>query len=389
MSSKRAGGTSIVAVSRPGAALARLLASNFPEAELHLERRLADDPGDDTYLYDLPLRPVLQNLFVNRDALVVFLPLGAAVRLLAPVFAGKKHDPAVVCVDDAGRFAISLLSGHTGGADELSRQVADALGAQPIITSASDALNVTAIDLVGRNSGWRIEASPSDLTRAAAAVVNGEPVALWLDPATAAGWPDDSPPSPGIVMVDSLDEATAAGYSAILAVSDRLLSLDTNHPAVIYRPPTLVAGAGCRRGVDAAHLQGLLDSTFLEHGLAQQSIAKIATVDLKSDEPGIIALADSLAVPLHTYAAAELNAAAHQEPEPADATRGLSHPTASAARDLLGVFGVAEPAAMLAAGAAGVIVPRTKSDRATIAVARIPARLQDETMSALPVQEKL
>ena len=375
MAPESVGKAAIIAVSKPGAALARRLASNLPDAELHLERRLAADSDNDTHLYDLPLRPVLQNLFVNRDALIVFLPVGATVRLLAPVFAGKKRDPAVVCVDDAGRYAISVLSGHTGGADELSRRVADALGAQPIITSASAALNVTAIDLVGHRQGWRIEASPTDLTRAAAAVVNGEPVALWLDPTTDAGWPDDSFLSDGIVIVNSLGDAAAVGYAAMLAVSDRLLSLDTNHPIVIYRPPTLAVGVGCRRGVDAAHLQELLADTLRENGLARQSISKIATGDLKADEPGIIALADSLAVPLEVYGSAELNAAARREPEPADTASGLNRPTPSAARDLLGVFGVAEPAAMLAAGTAGVIIPRTKSDRATIAVARIPSNL--------------
>ena len=332
------GNTAIIAVSRPGAALARRLAAALPDAELHLERRVAS--GDDTTArpYDLPLRPVLQNLFVNRDALIVFLPVGAAVRLLAPVFAGKKRDPAVVCVDDGGRYAISLLSGHAGGADELSRQVADAIGAQAVITSASHALNITAIDLVGRKSGWRIESSPTDLTRAAAAVVNGDPVALWLDPETGAGWPNDSPLSDGIVIVDSLDDATAGGYAAILVVSDRLLTLDTKRPLVIYRPPTLVAGVGCRRGVDAAHLQELFNDTLRENGLAAQSVAKIATVDLKDDEPGIIALADSLAVPLRIYAADELNAAAHREPQSADSQHGLHRPTPSAASDLLGVF---------------------------------------------------
>lgn len=374
MALERAGKTAIVAVSRPGAALARRLASNFPDAELHLERRLAEDSDNDTYLYDLPLRPVLQNLFVNRDALVVFLPVGAAVRLLAPVFAGKKMDAAVVCVDDGGRYAVSVLSGHLGGADELARQVADALDAQAVITSASDALNVTAIDLVGRKSGWQIEASPTDLTRASAAVVNGEPVALWLDPATGAGWPDDATLSENITVLDNHDDG--GGYAALLLVSDRLLSPSAQRPTVIYRPPTLAAGVGCRRGVDAEHLQELLAHTLRAYGLARQSIAKIATVDLKADEPGIIALADSLAVPLEIYAAAELNAAGHREAAATEAACGLYHPTPSAARDLLGVFGVAEPAAMLASGASGVIVPRAKSDRATIAVARIPSAQQ-------------
>ncbi len=364
--------TAIVAVSKPGAALARRLASAIPDAELHLERKLAAGEDDDTRYYDLPLRPVLQNLFVNQDALIVFLPIGAAVRLLAPVFAGKKRDAAVVCVDDGGRYAISVLSGHVGGGDELARQVAEAIGAQPIITSASDALNVTAIDLVGKAQGWQIDASPTDLTRAAAAVVNGEPVALWLDPDCDASWPDDASKSDSIVVVNNLAEAVADDFAATLIVSDRLLQVRAGHPQVVYRPPTLVAGMGCRRGVDAGHLRELLDNTLAERGLARRSLAKIATIDIKADEPGIIALAESLGVPLEIYAAAELNAVASQPIASVSDDAALLRPTPSAASDLLGVFGVSEPAAMLAAGADGLVAPRTKSDRATVAVARVP-----------------
>lgn len=371
--------TAIVAVSKPGAELARNLASRMPEAELHLERRLVDSSEGNTHAYDLPLRPVLQNLFVNRDALVVFLPIGAAVRLLAPVFAGKKRDPAVVCVDDGGRYAISVLSGHLGGADELTRQIAAAIGAQPIITSASDALNVTAIDLVGREQGWRIDATPVDMTRAAAAVVNGDPVALWLDPETGATWPENIPMSNNITQVGDMCDATSDRYAATLIVSDRVLTFDVGHPVVTYRPPTLMAGVGCRRGVDVDHLRTLMDRALAENGLALQSVATLATAEIKADERGIVALADSLSVPLEIHTADALNAVCDRLSSAETHEGELSRPTASAAKDLLGVFGVSEPAALLSAGSEGLVVPRTKSDRATIAVARVAAQSTQTT----------
>ena len=373
-----AAGIAIIAVSRPGAALARRLADAAPfrDAELHLERRTAgpyrsdSDSGkgsgdEPALLYDLPLRPVLQNLFRRRRGLVVFLPVGAAVRLLAPALDSKRRDAAVVCVDDAGRYAVSILSGHQGGADALARQVAAALGAQAVITSASDALSVPALDLVGRGQGWRIEAAPADLTRAAAAVVNGEPVALWQDAAAGVFWPDDCPRSDNIVPVSDFADAFGGRYAAALAVSDRALDAPgaaVVRPLVIYRPPTLAAGIGCRRGVSEAHLRRLLSDTLRRHGLAIGSLAKIATADLKADEEGIIALARSLGIPLAVYAAADLDAAG----------RGAVGATPSAAQELLGVFGVAEPAALLGAGAEGLVVSRTRSDRATVAIARIP-----------------
>ncbi len=366
--------TAIIAVSRPGAALARRLASTIADSSLYLERRTGEEPTpgiEGHRYYDLPLRPVIQDLFARCGSLVVFLPVGAAVRLLAPVLGNKSQDPAVVCVDDAGRYAVSVLSGHLGGADALARRVADAIGAQAIVTSASDALDVTAIDLVGRDAGWRAEASPTDLTRAAAAVVNADPVALWLDPETGAAWPEDTPLSDNIIPVTYLSGVRDPRYAAALIVSDRLLALETGRPLVTYRPPTLAVGIGCRRGVSEDHLRDLMLHTLEEHGLAASSVAKIATADIKADEAGIIALAQSLSLPVETYDGARLNSVVGSETEPAGNAYGLHRPTPSAARDLLGVFGVAEPAAMLAAGADGVIVPRTRSDRATIAVARI------------------
>jgi cobalt-precorrin 5A hydrolase len=368
--------TAIIAVSRPGAILARRLALSITDATLYLERRTGRDSSvsnEGNEYYDLPLRPVIQGLFSQHGALVVFLPVGAAVRLLAPALGSKRQDPAVVCVDDAGRYAVSVLSGHLGGADALANRVAEAIGAQAVVTSASDALDVMAIDLVGRDEGWRAEASPTDLTRVAAAVVNRDPVALWIDPEAGVSWPDDTPLSASIFPVTRLSDVQDSGYAAALIMSDRLFALETGRPLVTYRPPTLVAGVGCRRGVSEEHLRELLLRTLEENGLASLSLAKIATVDIKADEDGILALAESLSVPIETYDSDQLNSAAADSVDTGGSASGLYPPTASAARDLLGVFGVAEPAAMLAAGAGGVIVPRARSDRATIAVARIPS----------------
>ena len=214
---------------------------------------------------------------------------------------------------------------------------------------------------MGRSLGWRIEASATDLTRAAAAVVNGEPVALWLDPATGVGWPDDCTLSDNIAIVGDWADALAPSYAAALAVSDRVLAAPSDGlPVVIYRPPTLFAGVGCRRGTAVEHLRELLAGTLRDYGLAAGSLCRIATADIKADEAGIIDLAESMELPLHIFTAAELDAAG----------RRSEGATPSAAQDLLGVFGVSEPAALLAAGGGRLVVPRTKSELATVAVAR-------------------
>src|SRR5919106_4744908 len=125
--------TCLVAISRRGASLARFLAASLAgDKTLYLERHLLDQI-DEAEAFDLPLRPVIHRIFSQYQALVLFMPVGAAVRLLAPGLRDKHHDPAVVCVDDAGRFAVSLLSGHLGGADRLAKEVAGGLGGTPLI----------------------------------------------------------------------------------------------------------------------------------------------------------------------------------------------------------------------------------------------------------------
>jgi cobalt-precorrin 5A hydrolase/precorrin-3B C17-methyltransferase len=119
----------------------------------------------------------LRRAWSECDGIVLFLAVGAAVRLVAPLLSDKRRDPGVVCVDDAGRFAVALTGGHreTGGANALASRVADALGAEPVVTTASDALNVPALDSFGADLGFQIEES-SDIAAVGAAMVSGERV---------------------------------------------------------------------------------------------------------------------------------------------------------------------------------------------------------------------
>jgi len=392
--------TAVVAISRRGSALARALyASLGGDTKLYLERRFHEG-GDDSVPFDLPVRPVLRRLFNECQQLVIFMPVGAAVRLLAPYLQDKRNDPAVVCVDDAGRFAVSLISGHLGGADRLAEEVGQALGATPVITSASHVTGTLAVDLLGYEFGWRMEAEPSAVIRASAAMVNGDPVGIFQEAGEADWWPHHRPLPKNITIYPSLESLLQGPCVAALIVSDRqspVASVPAGHGAtppgkttVLYRPRSLVAGIGCRRGVGLDELEALLTGTFSRHNLALASLGCIATADLKKNEPGIQELAEKFDVPLRCYNAAELNRVfERQTPSEGDArgenrsnanflqgpTRApqgpFQRPTPSpVAHRLLGLWGVSEPAALLASGSDELLVPRVKTPRATIAVAR-------------------
>ena len=379
--------TAIVAISRRGAALGRALAAAFePDSTFYLDRRFLE-PGDDAVPFDLPAKPVVQQAFRDYQQLVLFMPVGAAVRLLAPCLGHKHQDPAVVCIDDAGRFAVSLLSGHVGGGDRLTQQAATLLGAMPVVTSASEVTGVLAVDLLGREFGWKVDADSLTVTRASAAVVNGEPVGVYQETGEP-GWLQDRPLPNNMQIFPSLKSLMESPCTAALVITDLLSpagqddqpsTLAEKH-VVLYRPKSLVVGLGCRRGVPEEELEQLLDETLRSHNLCKDSVKCIATAELKRDEVGIGLLADKLGVPVHCYTADELNSVFQdrdapdiQPTETLAAGRPRLHPTPSAtAHRLLGIWGVSEPAALLASGAEELLVTRKKTTRATVAVARIP-----------------
>lgn len=353
--------TAVVAVSRRGAVLGGRIRDALGDgAALYVERRFVD-AVDGAIAFDLPLRPLIARLFGERRRLVVALPVGAAVRLIAPCIGDKRTDPAVVCVDEAGRFAVSALSGHIGGADALAALVADAIGATAVITSAAYALGTVAVDMLGSEFGWRIEAGSGALTRAAAAVVNGEPVGVYQDAGEPFPWDAGKPLPPNIRICDTV--GGLAGFGTALLITDHTDALERMGAAlpatvITYRPRTLAVGVGCRRGADAAEVEGLLRDTFAAERLSTASIRWLATAELKRDEPAIGALGERLGVPVRFYDGDALNAM----PGPSGA---------SAAQRLLGIVGVAEPAALLASDGGGIIVRKVKSAAATVAVARI------------------
>ena len=369
-STPASGRTAIIALTRNGAKMARSLAGLLDgDVALLLDRRFfteGDTKGDTAQPFDLPLRPVVERAFAEYSRLVLFLSAGASIRLLAPCLESKQVDPAVVCVDDAGSFCVSLISGHVGGADRLAQEVARHLGATAVITSASHASGTLAVDLMGREFGWRVVASATTITRASAAVINGQPIGVWQGAGEPGWWPHETPLPGNITVYPALGDLAASACAVALIVTDNLESLDTmlaDKITVIYRPRSLIAGMGCRRGVPVEELESLLAETFQENGLALECLAGIATAEIKRGEPGLEQLAERHGVPLSFFQAEELNQVFETNPDAITSKSERAH-------GLVGIWGVAEPSALLTSGANELLVTRKNTARATIAVAR-------------------
>jgi len=347
----------VVVASRRGAALAERVKAALPQAEVHATARW-QTLVPCAQAIELPLSETLPRLFGDPTVggLIVVLGVGPTVRLLAPWLHNKEHDPAVVCVDDGGRFAVAVLSGHQGGANVLARRVADALGACPVITTASESNGVLSVDLLGADVGWRIEATPAALRYAAAAVINGDPVAVYQDAGDTAWQSADNVPS-NLRVLSDLSEVGPVGV--LLAISDRVLELPGELAcAVVYRPPTLVAGIGCSRGATADDIAAAIDQALAQDELAGASLACLATVDRRLHEPGVVEYARRSGLPLRGFTGESLAA-----------VQGIPNPS-PVVQAAVGTPGVCEPAALLASGAAKLLVPKVKTARATAAIAR-------------------
>jgi cobalt-precorrin 5A hydrolase len=356
-------GIAMIAITAPGAATALRLSRALARVSTYIpnrflpaapERARPAARGDPRVTpYSEPVASLIRELFATSEALILVMAAGAAVRMLAPLLADKFHDPAVVVIDDAGRFAISLVSGHHGGANKLAERVAEALDGVAVVTTASEIAGVPAADLIGRDLGWAIEPG-SDLKGVSAALVNGELVGVVQEIGPRSWIPVPRPSN--LIEFGTLDELVDARPAAAIIVSDRLVR-PADLTAAVYRPPVLVLGIGCVRGAKDAEIEALVGATLREAGRSPLSVVGVATIDLKAREPGLVAFCERHCWPMMTFSAAEL-----------EETAGDWH-RSHVVRRAVGTSGVAEPAALLGARASVLLARKVKTARVTLAIA--------------------
>ncbi len=358
----------VYAITRHGIASARRLVEALPGADLYVSEKLAALAPEGAKRFPLPMGPLLADTFGAYDAHVFVISVGAVVRMVAPLLKNKKVDPAVMCVDDAARFSICVLSGHVGRGNVFTDRVAAVLGAQSVVTTASDAIGTLTVDILGRDLGWVLDDLDRNVTRGCAAVVNAAPVLFVQETGEPSFWPDGPLPD-GVRYATSLDGVDPAAFEILLVASDR--DVARTHPAhfanaVVYRPKSLVVGIGCDRGASPEMVARGVDALLERNGLARASVKAIATVDKKADEVALLALEETRGRKMHTFPAETL-----------DAVPGIETPSETV-KKFVGTRGVAEPAALLAAGAAKLVVAKqTYTEEGagrsmTFAVARIP-----------------
>ncbi len=359
----------VYVITKHGLTLGKKLKDALPEIDLFVSEKVAPQADESIIRCGLPLTPLLAKEFTRYEAHVFIISVGAVVRMIAPFIKDKKVDPAVVCVDDTGRYAVALLSGHVGRGNEWTDRVAEILNAAPVITTASDVQGTLTVDILGRGLGWVLDDHDRLVTQACAAVVNERPVMIIQETGEPNFWPLAKAWPAGVHYQRDWRGIQPEDWEMLLIVSDR--DIARIHPealekGIIYRPKSLVLGLGCDRGTPADLIERGVLAMLEEFQLSWKSVAGIASVDLKADEEGLLALSQKYSWPFHTYPAAEL-----------DSVAGISIPSETV-KAFTGTRSVSEASCLRAAGASSLLVPKQKYREAgvqgtmTFAVARRP-----------------
>lgn len=262
----------VISVTKSGNAIAKKLKENFP-LDIY-----------SSYLNkEFNIKDITKTLMNSVDGIIFISSTGIAVRAIAPFLRGKDKDPAVVVIDTQGKFSISLVSGHLGGANELALRVSEILGCTPVITTATDNMGIVAPDMVAKDNGLIIE----DLKKAkdiATRLVHGEDIGFF----------DEE----GRIELPRGYKIPDENMKGVVAITNKK---DCDYP---YKNPQLpqlrlirkniVIGMGCRKNVDSLKVRNFIVDTFNKFNIDYRAISRIATVEIKKDEKALLDLREFL-----------------------------------------------------------------------------------------------
>lgn len=293
------------------------------------------------------IKSIIKDIWDKYDALVFISATGIAIRLINEYIKSKTSDPAVVVVDDLGRFSISLLSGHLGGANEIAEFIAKSIDAIPVITTASDNRCIEAIDLFAMKSNYFMEDMQS-ITKLTSMMVNNKKIGFFTEEKAIIKYDN-------LEILDSLENLNQ-DIDGLIIVSYKTNIPDIEIPYTILRPKNINIGIGCRKGVEGARIIAAIDEAFNEANLSVNSINTIGTVDIKKDEIGIIEAAKYFNCLLKIFTRTEL----------AEVQDKFNK--SEFVKDTIGIYAVAEPSAYLLGKE--IIKEKSKYNGITIAISK-------------------
>ena len=343
----------VLAITKNGVSIGLRLKEFFSNWEIFVPSKFSNGNKEIIWYSDNTSEKIVE-LFKNNNALICLFSLGAVIRLIAPYLKDKKTDPAVIVIDDKTSFVISVLSGHLGGANELTQVIAQKLNAIPVITTAADVNKTIAVDLVGREFGWKID-DDSTVTKISAHMVNEENIGIYQE-AGKINWLKELPKN--VKMYHSLEEMKNSGSMGYLIISDRILEGDFLKNSVVYRPPSLVVGIGLHWDTSKEIIKEGLDFCLQKFKLSEKSIVKLVSIKKPEDVKGLVDIGKEMGIVVEYVTREEL--AEISVPNPSDMVKAFEETSS-----------VSEAAAIKVSGGELIVEKQKFPPNLTIAIARI------------------
>lgn len=344
---------SVLAITKNGINIGLRLKEYFPDWKIFAPNKFSSKNNEIEWYSESTSEKIVE-LFKNNNALICLFSLGAVIRLIAPYLKDKKTDPAVIVIDDKTSFVISVLSGHLGGANELTQIIAQKLNAIPVITTAADVNKTIAVDLVGREFGWKID-DDSTVTKVSAHMVNEEDIGVYQEVGKINWW-KELPKN--VKIYHSLEEMKNSDSKGYLIISDRILEGDFLKKSVVYRPPSLVVGIGLHWDTSKEIIKEGLDHCLQKFKLSEKSIAKLVSIKKPEDVKGLVDIGKEMGITVEYVNREEL--AEISAPNPSDTVKVFE-----------GTASVSEAAAIKVSGGKLIVEKQKFPPNLTIAIARI------------------
>jgi len=345
--------TSVLAITKNGVNIGENLKKIFTDWSVFAPSKLSNENSGITW-YSEPTSEKIVELFKNNNALICIFSLGAVIRLIAPYLKDKKTDPAVIVIDDKTNFVISVLSGHIGGANELTEEIAEKLGSLPVITTAADVNKTIAVDLVGREFNWKID-DDSTVTKISAHMVNEEPIGV-LQETGEKKWYKQLPKN--VVVYENIEDLKKSDSKAHLIISDKIIDDEIVKESVIYRPPSLVIGIGLHWDTTKDTIREGIEFCLEKFKLSSKSIAKLVSIKKPEDVQGLIDLGKEMEIPVEYVNREDL--AEISAPNPSETVKAFE-----------GTASVSEAAAIKVSQGELIVEKQKFPPNLTIAIARI------------------
>ena len=344
----------ILAITKNGIKMGLSLKNLFPDWKIFAPSKFSDN-NEIIEWYNDSTSIKIVDLFKSNNALICLFSLGAVIRLIAPHIKDKKTDPAVIVIDDKAQFVISVLSGHLGGANELSNDIAQKINAVPVITTAADVNKTIAVDLVGKEFGWRIDGDDT-VTKVSAFMVNKEKIGVFQNVGNRDWWKKEFPGN--VFKYDSFDELKNSQSKGFLIISDQVFDDKILENTVVYRPQTLVVGVGLHWDTSKETIKSGLETSLQKFNLSSKSIARFVSIKKEKDIVGLIELGKEMNIPIEYINREEL--ATIDTPNPSKTVQTFE-----------GTPSVSEAAAIKSSQGELVVEKQKFPPNLTIAIARI------------------